>query len=82
MSDPEPAVVLYDTAGQEVGRTPVDVPAQSIVDADRLTDAGGTAPTPSVRDGHYVSRWSATRCSPSAQQSATVTSTPTPITGR
>ena len=51
VSDPEPAVVVYDTAGQEVGRTPVDVSAQSIVDADRLTDAGGTAPTPAVRDG-------------------------------
>ena len=51
VSDPEPAVVLYDTTGLEVGRTPVDVPAPAIVEADRLTDTGGTTPTPSVRGG-------------------------------
>lgn len=51
VSDPEPAVVVYDTTGQEVGRTPVDVPAAAIVDADRLTDTGGTQPTPAVRNG-------------------------------
>lgn len=78
VADPEPAVVLYDTAGNEVGRTPVDVPAQSIIDADRLTDAGGTRPTPAVLDGS--SRFSVVGDSLIAvsQESATVTATPTP----
>ncbi|HEY5880929.1 MAG TPA: hypothetical protein VIU11_18595 [Nakamurella sp.] len=78
VSDPEPAVVLYDTAGAEVGRTPVDIPAQAIVAADRLTEAGGTAPTPSVRNGGL--RFSVVGDSLIAvdQQPATVTTTPTP----
>lgn len=77
VSDPEPAVVLYDTTGQEVGRTPVDVPAASIVAADRLTDGGATSPTPAVRDG--VLRFSLIGDTLVAvgQQSATVETTPT-----
>jgi len=51
VSAPEPAVVVYDEDGVETSRTPVDVPAESIAEADRLTSAGGTFPTPSVRDG-------------------------------
>lgn len=81
VSDPEPAVVLYDTAGQEVGRTPVDVSAQSIVDADRLTDAGGTAPTPAVRDGQLRFSVVGDTLLAVSSQSATVTSTPTPSPG-
>lgn len=48
---PEPAVVVYDATGAETSRTAVDIPAESIVAADQLTAAGGTAPTPNVRDG-------------------------------
>ena len=51
VSAPEPAVVVYDSTGAETSRTPVDIPAESIVAADQLTPTGGTSPTPSVRDG-------------------------------
>lgn len=51
VSAPEPAVVVYDETGAETSRTAVDIPAESIVAADRLTDTGGTSPTPNVRDG-------------------------------
>jgi len=80
VADPEPAVVLYDTAGAEVGRTPVDVPAQAIVAADRLTEAGGTTPTPSVRDGGLRLSVVGESLIAVDQQSATVTSNPTPTT--
>ncbi len=50
VADPQPAVVVYDTTGQETSRTPVDVPREAIVDADRLHD-GRTGTTPAVRDG-------------------------------
>ncbi|WP_420124777.1 hypothetical protein [Nakamurella sp.] len=77
VSDPEPAVVRYDTAGREVGRTPVDVPATSIVDADRLGDGDRTRPTPAVRDGS--TRFSVVGDTLLAvmQESATVQTTPT-----
>lgn len=77
VSDPEPAVVLYDTGGQEVGRTPVDVPGSSIVDADRLTDQGATAPTPAVRDGGLRFSLVGDTLVAVGQQSATVQTTPT-----
>ena len=51
VSAPEPAVVVYDETGAETSRTPVDIPAESIVAADQLTDTGDTAPTQNVRDG-------------------------------
>ena len=54
VSAPEPAVVVYDATGSETSRTPVDVPAESIVAADQLTADGGTAPTPAVRRGRAV----------------------------
>ena len=51
VSEPEPAVVVFDTSGAEQGRTPVGIPADAIEAADRLTSTGGTAPTPNVRSG-------------------------------
>jgi hypothetical protein len=51
VSAPEPAVVVYDSTGAETSRTPVDVPADAITAADQLSPAGGTVPTPAVRDG-------------------------------
>ena len=51
VSAPEPAVVVYDETGAETSRTPVDIAADAIVTADRLTADGGTSPTPAVRDG-------------------------------
>jgi len=78
VSDPEPAVVLYDTSGNEVGRTPVDVPAPSIVDADRLTDAGGTSPTPAGRDGSTRFSVVGDTLVVVSEQSASVQTTPTP----
>jgi len=51
VSAPEPAVVVYDPTGAEMSRTSVDIPAGSIVAADELNGAGGTVPTPAVRDG-------------------------------
>lgn len=78
VSDPEPAVVRYDTTGREVGRTPVDVPAASVVDADRVGADGATRPTPAVRDGS--TRFSVVDDTLLAvlQESATVQTTPTP----
>ena len=73
---------VYDDRRPRSRRTPVDIPAESIVAADRLTDAGGTAPTPAVRDGATRYSLIGDRCWPSAQQTATVTSTPTAITER
>lgn len=78
VSDPEPAVVLYDTDGNEVSRTPVDVPARSITDADRLTEAGGTQPTPAVRDGSARFSVVGDTLIAVAQESTTVQTTPTP----
>jgi len=78
VADPEPAVVFYDTSGNEVGRTPVDVPAPSIVDADRLTDAGGTSPTPAVRDGSTRFSVVGDTLVVVSEQSASVQTTPTP----
>ncbi len=78
VSDPEPAVVLYDTTGLEVGRTPVDVPAQAIVDADRLSATGGTDPTPSVRAGALRFSLVGDTLIAIAQQSVSVQTTPTP----
>ncbi len=51
VSGPEPAVVVYDDKGDETSRQAVDIPAEMIVAADRLTPGGGTFPTPAVRDG-------------------------------
>lgn len=51
VSAPEPAVVVYNAAGEQTSRTAVDIPAATIVAADQLTPTGGTAPTPAVRDG-------------------------------
>jgi len=51
VSAPEPAVVVYDETGTETSRTVVDIPADLIETADQLTAAGGTSPTPAVRDG-------------------------------
>ncbi len=48
VSEPEPAVVVYDSSGAETSRTPVDIPAEQIVAADQPGDDGGTTPTPSV----------------------------------
>jgi hypothetical protein len=78
VADPEPAVVLYDTSGNEVARTPVDVPAQSIVDADRLTATGGTRPTPAVRDGSTRFSVVGDTLIALVESSATVQTTPTP----
>ena len=78
VSDPAPAVVQYDTGGVEVARTPVDVPAQAIVDADRLTATGGTDPTPSVRAGALTFSLIGDSLIAVAQQTATVQTTPTP----
>ncbi len=47
---PLPAVVVYDAAGQETSRTPVDVPAEQIVAADD-PDTPEVRITPSVRNG-------------------------------
>jgi hypothetical protein len=78
VADPVPAVVLYDTNGTEVGRTPVDVPARSIVDADRLTDTGGTRPTPAVRDGSTRFSVVGDTLIAVTEESASVHTTPTP----
>jgi len=78
VADPVPAVVLYDTNGTEVGRTPVDVPARSIVDADRLTDTGGTRPTPAVRDGSTRFSVVGDTLIAVTEESASVQTTPTP----
>ena len=51
VSAPQPAVVVYDEKGTETSRTPVDIPARSIVAADALTSDGRTSPTPAVQDG-------------------------------
>jgi hypothetical protein len=51
VSAPQPAVVVYDTAGIETSRTAVDIPADLIEAADQLSPTGGTQPTPAVRDG-------------------------------
>lgn len=51
VSAPEPAVVVYDEKGIETSRTPVDIPAASIVSADALTADGHTSATPAVHDG-------------------------------
>ncbi len=46
---PQPAVVVYDAAGAETSRTPVDIPVDAVVAADRLSPQGHTQPTPAVR---------------------------------
>lgn len=51
VSDPEPAVVVYDAAGAETSRTSVDIPDVDIIAADTLDARGHTAPTPAVPDG-------------------------------
>ncbi len=51
VSAPGPEVVVYDEKGTVTSRTPVDIPAASIVAADALTPDGHTQPTPAVRDG-------------------------------
>lgn len=81
VAEPEPAVVLYDTTGAEVGRSPVDVSAADIAAADRLTDSGGTSPTPSVRDGSGRFSFVGSSLIAVTQQSATVEGTPTPTPG-
>ena len=78
VAEPEPAVVLYDTSGAEVGRTPLDIPARSIIDADRLTGSGGTRPTPSVRSGSIRFSVVGDTLIAVAQESASVQTTPTP----
>lgn len=78
VSDPEPAVVRYDTGGREVGRTPVDVPATSIADADRLGATGDTRPTPAVRDGSTRFSVVGDTLLAVSQESATVQTTPSP----
>lgn len=77
VSEPAPAVVVYDTDGVEAARTPVDVPAASIVEADRLTEAGGTRPTPAVRDGSTRFSVVGETLIAVAEESATVQTTPT-----
>lgn len=81
VAEPEPAVVFYDTAGAEVGRTPVDVSAAAITAADRPTASGGTSPTPSVRDGSLRFSVVGDTLIAVTQQSATVESTPTNTPG-
>ncbi len=50
VSGPTPAVVVYDVAGTETSRTPVDVPAEQIAAADD-PGAAQVRITPTVRNG-------------------------------
>lgn len=80
VSAPEPAVVVYDATGAETSRTAVDVPAESIVIADQLTAAGGTSPTPNVRDGSARYSLIGDRLLAVTSQTAEVTAPPTTAT--
>ena len=80
VSEPEPAVVVYDSSGAETDRTPVDVPADVIAAADHLTPAGGTSPTPNVRDGSYRYSLIGDRLLAITSETEDVQVTPTPTT--
>lgn len=48
---PTPAVVVYDAAGTETSRTPVDLPADAVRAADARRAPDRTAATPAIQDG-------------------------------
>lgn len=53
VSGPAPAVVVYDAAGTETSRTPVDIAAGDIVAADAVTTPARTTPAVTTADQRF-----------------------------
>ena len=53
VSGPTPAVVVYDAAGTETSRTPVDVAAGAIVAADAVSNPARTTPAVTTADQRF-----------------------------
>lgn len=53
VSGPKPAVVVYDAAGKEASRTPVDIPAADIVAADSTARPATATPSVQTPDRRY-----------------------------
>lgn len=53
VSGPTPAVVVYDAAGTETSRTPVDIPASAITAADAVSTPDRITPSVSTADQRF-----------------------------